>query len=81
MTKPAHYPWLDVARGASALLVVAGHCRAAFFPPLSSIASPTLIELLFYAGTSLGALAVMVFLPSADFWWAAALSARASDSD
>ncbi len=61
MTSPAHYPWLDVARGVSALLVVAGHCRAAFFPPLSSIASPTPVEQLFYSVTSLGYLAVMAF--------------------
>ena len=67
MSKAVHYPWLDVARGASALLVVAGHCRAAFFPPLSSIASPTLIELMFYAVTSLGALAVMAFFVLSGF--------------
>ena len=67
MTKPAHYPWLDVARGVSALLVVAGHCRAAFFPPLSSVASPTLIEQLFYAVTSLGYLAVMAFFVLSGF--------------
>lgn len=67
MTKPAHYPWLDVARGASALLVVVGHCRAALFPPLSSIASPTLIEQLFYAVTSLGYLAVMAFFVLSGF--------------
>jgi peptidoglycan/LPS O-acetylase OafA/YrhL len=67
MSKAAHYPWLDVARGVSALLVVAGHCRAAFFPPLSSIASPTLVELAFYAVTSLGSLAVMAFFVLSGF--------------
>ena len=65
--KAAHYPWLDVARGVSALLVVAGHCRAALFPPLSSIASPTLIEKFFYAITSLGYLAVMAFFVLSGF--------------
>lgn len=67
MTIAAHYPWLDVARGASALLVVLGHCRGAFFPPLSTIASPTLIEQLFYAVTSLGYLAVMAFFVLSGF--------------
>lgn len=67
MNKAAHYPWLDVARGVSALLVVAGHCRGAFFPPLSTIASPTLIEQLFYAMTSLGYLAVMAFFVLSGF--------------
>ena len=67
MTKPAHYPWLDVARGVSALLVVAGHCRAAFFPPLSSIASPTLIEYVLYSATSLGSIAVMAFFVLSGF--------------
>ena len=67
MKKSTYYPWLDVARGVSALLVVAGHCRAAFFPPLSSIASPTLIEQFFYAITSLGYLAVMAFFVLSGF--------------
>ena len=65
--KATHYPWLDVARGVSALLVVEGHCRAAFFPPLSSIASPTVIEKSFYAITSLGYLAVMAFFVLSGF--------------
>lgn len=67
MTRFAHYPWLDVARGTSAVLVVAGHCRAAFFPPLASIASPTLLEYAFYAITSLGYLAVMAFFVLSGF--------------
>jgi peptidoglycan/LPS O-acetylase OafA/YrhL len=67
MTKPAHYPWLDVARGLSALLVVAGHCRAALFPPLASISAPTVIENAFYGVTSLGGPAVMAFFVLSGF--------------
>lgn len=67
MIAPIHYPWLDVARGLSALLVVVGHCRAAFFPPLSTIASPSIIEIGFYAATSLGRQAVMAFFVLSGF--------------
>ena len=67
MLTTAHYPWLDFARGLSAILVVAGHCRSALFPPFSSIASPSWFEQIFYAFTGLGHQAVMAFFVLSGF--------------
>lgn len=52
---------LDLVRGVCALLVCAGHLRAATLCDRGEVESPTLLHTLFYAGTGLGHQAVIVF--------------------
>ena len=52
---------LDCFRWVSALLVLLGHARAFYFPPYSELASPGLLDRIFYLVTGLGHQAVMVF--------------------
>jgi peptidoglycan/LPS O-acetylase OafA/YrhL len=52
---------LDLARGLAALAVCAGHLRAAIFVDFGQLESSTLVQKVFYAMTSLGHEAVMIF--------------------
>lgn len=52
---------LDIARGLAALAVCAGHLRAAIFVDFGQLESTSLLQKFFYAMTSLGHEAVMIF--------------------
>lgn len=54
-------------RGAAALIVVAEHVRAFLFLPLAALEEPNLIWIAFYAATSLGHQAVMIFFALSGF--------------
>ena len=53
--------WLDLIRGCSALLVCLSHLRNAMFVDYSALVHPNMAIKVFYAMTSLGHQAVMVF--------------------
>ena len=53
--------WLDLIRGCSALLVCLSHLRNAMFVDYSALVHPNMAIKVFYAVTSLGHQAVMVF--------------------
>lgn len=60
--------YLDGIRGISALVVCAGHLRAAVYRDFREIENPTYLESIFYFGTSLGHQAVMVFFVLSGFF-------------
>ncbi|WP_437191619.1 acyltransferase family protein [Planctomicrobium sp. SH527] len=60
--------YLDGIRGMSAIVVCAGHLRAATYRDFSEIENPTFLESMFYFGTSLGHQAVMVFFVLSGFF-------------
>ena len=60
MTKGRNH-LLDLMRGLAAVLVCAGHLRAATMVDLGSAESSGLVDTLLYALTSLGHQSVMVF--------------------
>lgn len=63
------YVWLDLARGISALLVCAGHLRAAMFVDYSyTLSKNGFLGKLFYFSTGLGHQAVMVFFVLSGFF-------------
>lgn len=53
--------WLDLIRGSSALLVCLGHLRNAMLVDYSTLVHPNIAIKAFYALTSFGHQAVMVF--------------------
>ena len=53
--------WLDLIRGCSALLVCLSHLRNAMFVDYSALVHPNMAIKVFYAVTSFGHQAVMVF--------------------
>lgn len=53
--------WFDLIRGCSALLVCLGHLRNTMFVDYSALIHPNIAIKVFYAVTSLGHQAVMVF--------------------
>ena len=55
------YVWLDLARGASAILVCAGHFRLMTMCSYRDLPDPNFFQTLFYVITGLGTQAVMVF--------------------
>jgi len=59
---------MDFIRGISALLVLAGHLRAAMFVDFSELKNSTIIDKLFYFVTGLGHEAVMVFFVLSGFF-------------
>lgn len=62
-----HYPALDLLRSCAALLVLCEHARAATFVPFGQVSANRLIWSPFYALTSLGHQAVMVFFALSGF--------------
>lgn len=81
--------WLDLIRGGSALLVCLGHLRNAILVDYSALVNPSIAMKAFYALTSLGHQAVMVFFvlsgyfvggavlrTGAQFSWASYLTSR-----
>ena len=62
------YQWLDLLRGASALLVCANHLRAAMFVDHSALSASSAGVKLFYFVTGLGAQAVIVFFVLSGFF-------------
>jgi peptidoglycan/LPS O-acetylase OafA/YrhL len=52
---------LDLVRGLSALVVMAGHLRAFIFEDFGNLATPGPLSKIFYFITGLGHQAVMVF--------------------
>lgn len=63
----SHYVHLDMLRGISALLVLLQHARAYTITDYEDLVDPSLIDLAFYFGTSLGSPAVMVFFALSGF--------------
>ena len=61
MLSPDRNLWLDLIRGSSALLVCLGHLRNAMLVDYSALVQPNIAIKAFYALTSLGHQAVMVF--------------------
>lgn len=61
MKHDERFVWLDLVRGASALIVCAGHLRAAILCKYGDLTSPGIFQQLFYGVTGLGHQAVMVF--------------------
>ncbi|RYZ75088.1 MAG: acyltransferase [Lysobacteraceae bacterium] len=62
-----HLVWPDIFRGVAALLVCAGHLRAALFVDHESVTNPGLLAHLFYLVSGLGHQAVMVFFVLSGF--------------
>lgn len=62
------YVWLDLIRGISALLVCAGHLRAAMFVDYSGLKTISITGKLFYFATGLGHQAVIVFFVLSGFF-------------
>lgn len=65
---PPRYPWFDLVRGLSALLVCAGHLRAVMLADYPDVLGPTWWQQAIYALTSLGHQAVMVFFVLSGFF-------------
>lgn len=61
MRPNSRLPWLDLARGLSALAVCIGHLRGVLFVDYASLPNSSLATKLVYAMTGLGHQAVMVF--------------------
>lgn len=59
---------LDMARGLAALAVLLGHVRALFFLPYHDLGRPSVVLAAFYAVTSLGHQAVIVFFVLSGFF-------------
>lgn len=62
------YQWLDLLRGASAVLVCANHLRAAMFVDYSALESRPILVKLFYFMTGLGSQSVIVFFVLSGFF-------------
>lgn len=62
------HPWFDVVRGLSALLVCCGHLRAVVLADYPDVVAPAWWQQTFYAVTSLGHQAVMVFFVLSGFF-------------
>lgn len=62
------FVWLDFVRGLSAIAVCASHLRAAIIIDYSKLDGATALQQLFYAATSLGHQAVMVFFVLSGFF-------------
>ena len=76
------YLWLDFIRGFSAILVCAGHLRAALFEPFSNgNVDVNIFTLLFYFLTSLGHEAVMVFFVLSGFFVGGSVLHNRNDFD
>lgn len=74
------YVWLDLARGITALLVCAGHLRAAMFVDYKDVTQPSgFSEKLFYIVTSLGHQAVVVFFVLSGFFVGGSVLKNAND--
>jgi peptidoglycan/LPS O-acetylase OafA/YrhL len=68
MRSPNRIVWLDLVRGLSSLAVCAGHLRGVMFVPFQTLGSSSLLTKAFYAATSLGHDAVMVFFVLSGFF-------------
>ncbi len=62
-----YWAWPDIFRGVAALLVCAGHLRAALMVDYSEIKNPGLIEKIFYFLTGLGHESVVIFFVLSGF--------------
>ncbi len=60
--------WLDLVRGLAALVVCAGHLRAALIVDYSRLETASVLQKLFYAVTGTGHQAVMVFFVLSGFF-------------
>lgn len=76
MTHTNRYIWFDLIRGLSALAVCAGHLRAAMFVDLARVPGASAGAKAFYAATSLGHDAVMVFFVLSGFFVGGAVMRR-----